>query len=219
MADFNQAYRITRSHEGYYVDDPKDPGGETYAGISRVHHPNWEGWELIDQYKRSIGRKPHYNENLDFIEGLRQAHSRYSKRVFWDVWKGDQVKNQEFANLMFDTYWGASSRATIKKLQQLLGVPADGIVGPVTLGAINNSENLADVYEGLRQWRLSQYQKSSVWDVFGSGWTKRIMSYPSLAISGLAGKTGLTEKQVKMGLFVVMVFIIVAAIVKGGQNG
>ena len=30
--------------EGRYSNDPDDPGGETYCGISSVHHPDWSGW-------------------------------------------------------------------------------------------------------------------------------------------------------------------------------
>ena len=45
---FNKAYVTTMKHEGLYSNDPDDPGGETYRGISRVHHPEWEGWRYID---------------------------------------------------------------------------------------------------------------------------------------------------------------------------
>lgn len=33
--------------EGRYVDDPNDDGGETYCGISSVHHPGWPGWQQV----------------------------------------------------------------------------------------------------------------------------------------------------------------------------
>lgn len=38
--------------EGRYVNNPSDPGGETYCGISRVYHPAWPGWAAIDAAKR-----------------------------------------------------------------------------------------------------------------------------------------------------------------------
>ena len=48
---FLDIYRIVMEYEGGYVNHPNDPGGETYKGISRRAHPNWKGWQLIDQKK------------------------------------------------------------------------------------------------------------------------------------------------------------------------
>ena len=38
-------------HEGGYVDDRDDRGGETYRGISRNNFPDWKGWKKIDGFK------------------------------------------------------------------------------------------------------------------------------------------------------------------------
>ena len=37
--DFNQAFKTLIGHEGGYVDDPEDPGGETNFGISKRSYP------------------------------------------------------------------------------------------------------------------------------------------------------------------------------------
>ena len=34
---------------GRYANSASDRGGETYCGISRVHHPSWGGWSLVDR--------------------------------------------------------------------------------------------------------------------------------------------------------------------------
>ena len=47
MAEFKKAYDKTMGHEGGYVHDPDDAGGETYKGISRRYHPGWEGWKVV----------------------------------------------------------------------------------------------------------------------------------------------------------------------------
>ncbi len=39
---FDYALNLVLKHEGGYVTDPADPGGETIYGISRRHHP--EAW-------------------------------------------------------------------------------------------------------------------------------------------------------------------------------
>ena len=37
--DFDQAFERVIGHEGGYVNDPRDPGGETKYGISRRAYP------------------------------------------------------------------------------------------------------------------------------------------------------------------------------------
>lgn len=49
MADFDQAHKFVERREGFYSNDPADPGGETLYGIARTRHPNWGGWETWDQ--------------------------------------------------------------------------------------------------------------------------------------------------------------------------
>ena len=50
---FINALTNTLAIEGGYANDPNDTGGETYRGISRVHHPKWPGWKIIDACKHS----------------------------------------------------------------------------------------------------------------------------------------------------------------------
>jgi lysozyme family protein len=47
MANFEEAFEATMAAEGEYVDDPKDPGGETYKGVARSRNPNWLGFENL----------------------------------------------------------------------------------------------------------------------------------------------------------------------------
>ena len=50
---FEDDLKLTLSFEGVYSDDPDDRGGETFMGISRRFHPDWEGWDEIDSLKDS----------------------------------------------------------------------------------------------------------------------------------------------------------------------
>jgi lysozyme family protein len=43
--------------EGQHTNDPHDPGGETYSGISRKHNPKWAGWAFIDKKDYSTASK------------------------------------------------------------------------------------------------------------------------------------------------------------------
>ena len=61
------------------------------------------------------------------------------KTRFWDKVKADQIRNQSIANLCVNTIWG-SGPGYIKTIQQVVGVKPDGMVGPVTLQAINTAD-------------------------------------------------------------------------------
>jgi lysozyme family protein len=176
MADFKTAYNITNKHEGYYVNVSWDLGRETYKGISRRFHPNWSGWTMIDGWKAKNGQ-PKWNQNLDpLIPGLAAAHERYSRTVFWNAIKGDDIHNQNFANLFYDVYWGFPG--VIRPLQGWLGVAQDGIVGPITIRAINTAPNLNAIYKKLIDWRMEEFRKSSIWEQAKNGWTARSNSFP-----------------------------------------
>ena len=54
MATFEDAYKKVVKVEGSYVCDSDDSGGETYKGISRRYNPKWEGWPIIDNYKKPL---------------------------------------------------------------------------------------------------------------------------------------------------------------------
>lgn len=49
MNNFQRSLEFTLKWEGKLSNDPADPGGMTYRGISRKFHPFWEGWQYVDQ--------------------------------------------------------------------------------------------------------------------------------------------------------------------------
>jgi hypothetical protein len=53
MSEFQPALQKVLAHEGGYVNDPDDPGGETYKGIARNMHSKWGGWVYIDLCKHA----------------------------------------------------------------------------------------------------------------------------------------------------------------------
>ena len=76
---FKKAYAITMKHEGGYVNDPDDRGGETYSGISRRWHPGWEGWRIIEGCKAD----PEFPSCLAKIKSLQEQVELFYFRNFW----------------------------------------------------------------------------------------------------------------------------------------
>lgn len=98
MANFELASEVTANNEGGYVNDPLDPGGETYEGISRFHNPGWIGWQSID----TVPMAKRNTETLSAMLELKKLVDDFYKKQFWDVNSLDEVCEQSAANAIYD---------------------------------------------------------------------------------------------------------------------
>ncbi|PRY98864.1 putative peptidoglycan binding protein [Marinilabilia salmonicolor] len=135
MAIFEDAFNKTLIHEGGYVNDPDDLGGETYKGIARNIHPDWTGWRIIDRYKQSPGFPDTLGTDVHLPDEVRQFY----KNKFWNKIKGDAIQNQLVADSIFDFSVNSGIKTGISIAQKVLDVAPDGIIGPITLKALNNT--------------------------------------------------------------------------------
>ena len=133
MADFNTAFQLMIIHEGGYVNDPDDPGGETYKGVARKIFSKWSGWTYVDMLKR----QPGFPANLDKDNDLQMAVNDFYRVNFWDKIKGDQMTNQEVANSIFDFGVNAGIGTSASLAQMVVNEKTDGVIGPDSLSAIN----------------------------------------------------------------------------------
>ena len=134
MSDFTQAFKLVMANEGGYANDPDDPGGETYKGISRKMHSKWDGWTIIDILKRQQG----FPASLDKNDELQSYVSDFYRVTFWDPMLGDKLKNQQVANSIFDFGVNAGLATSVSLAQMVVDARVDGVLGPLSLEAINN---------------------------------------------------------------------------------
>lgn len=114
MADFDIAIEKVLKHEGGYVDDPSDSGGETNWGISKRAH-----------------------RNVDIRNLTRDGAKDIYKEFYWDRVKGDLIESQEIAESIFDFGVNAGIRTSSKMAQLVLDIEADGVIGPKTVEVLN----------------------------------------------------------------------------------
>jgi lysozyme family protein len=149
MADIEGFLERIFGHEGGYVNDPGDPGGETNWGISKRAHP-----------KEDI-------RNL-----TRERAAEIYREQYWPKVRGDEVPEE----LQFDLFDGAINSGpenAIRWMQRAAGVADDGLFGPITLAAVKeaNPWALTARYNGERLLFLT---KLSTWKRFGRGWAARV---------------------------------------------
>lgn len=136
--------------EGGYVNDPRDPGGETNFGISKRSYPQ------VD------------------IKGLTpDAAIAIYKRDFWDEMRCDEMPGK-IAIAVFDCAVNQGPGAARKLIQKAAGVKADGIVGPMTLGAINEADE-EELLIQFASWRLRRYGFTANAATYLRGWAARVL--------------------------------------------
>lgn len=167
MADFEKAIPIILKWEGGYVNHPSDPGGATNRGII---------FTLYKQYCLAMGLSP-------TIEGLKNLTENQAKFIyqenFWNRMKGDLIKDQQLANIIFDGYVNMGGR-TLKMWQQCAGVDIDGVIGPNTL-AVTNMASGRVLFDCIKDRRTMYYkdlaERKPSMKVFLKGWLNRINSF------------------------------------------
>lgn len=136
-------------HEGGYVNDPADPGGETNWGISKRSYPNVSIKELtrgqaVAIYYRDFWLKAHCEQ---FADGV-----------------GYQL---------MDSAVNSGISQSMRFLQRAAGVADDGVFGPVTLAAMRKMSETDFIMKFLAE-RLEFMTKLKNWPNHGKGWARRI---------------------------------------------
>jgi lysozyme family protein len=149
MTWFDQCFDKLISHEGGYVNDPRDPGGETKFGISKRAYPQ-----------------------VDIKNLTLDAAKDIYKRDYWDRAQCDKLPPQ-VAYLLFDAAVNSGIGQAIRFLQRAVNLADDGVIGPMTLAAVGRSDAEAISARFLGQ-RLEFMTKLTTWDTFGKGWARRI---------------------------------------------
>lgn len=75
----------------------------------------------------------------------------------------------------------------IKELQRVLGITADGVIGPVTMRTVNKADT-ADTIRLLMKRRLSFLQRLRSWKTFGRGWKSRVLRVEKDALTMIDGE-------------------------------
>lgn len=150
---FKQIFDRLIGHEGGYVNDPRDPGGETNWGVT----------------KRTAMANG-YTGNMKTMT-RQQAYEIYY-RAFWLRYNCEQMPDAvayQFFDAAVNHGFGNASRM----LQRAVGVLDDGIIGKYSLEAINHNP-ISDTLMVLNGERLNFYTRLKNFDRYGKGWVDRV---------------------------------------------
>ncbi len=175
MANFENALNKTLIHEGGYVFDLDDPGGETYKGIARNSNNTWTGWQTID----SLKKQPNFPKNMDTNTVLQENIKSFYKANYWDTINGNDIQNQAVADSIFDFAVNAGVKTSAKMVQTIIGTSPDGNIGPASLAKLNtfDSEYFLALFKVAKIERYMEIvKKRPTSSKFLYGWIKRTIS-------------------------------------------
>ena len=106
-------------------------------------------------------------KNLSWEEAMDIYH-----RDYWLKYKCNAIPDA-LSIAVFDYAVNSGGKQAIKDLQICLGVTADGMIGPQTLGACNSKPTRQVLNEYMLR-RLDFMVTKCAWKTFGTGWGERI---------------------------------------------
>lgn len=184
MASLRIAEEKTLRWEGGYCDVPGDTGGETIFGIARNSHSNNPLWNILDTYKKELA--PFGRAKYKELESKCKANDEFRdhmdtlyRELYWNKIRGDDIQSQELANALYDFAVNSGPSRAIKYLQGVLGVGQDGIIGNVTLDAINSRDgkSLCNDLCDARTDFFKQIAKKGQNAKFLNGWLNRVKDF------------------------------------------
>ena len=147
---FDQAFERLIGHEGKFTNDRQDRGNWTTGVIGK-------GELKGTKYGISAMTYPDLDiKNLTLV----QAKKIYN-RDWWDKINADQI-NPALVFQVWDFAINAGMGTAKRKLQLAVGVLDDGIIGNLTIQAINKAE-LNDILLKFNAERLKYYTSLSTW--------------------------------------------------------
>lgn len=168
MADVTKLVPHIIKFEGGFVDDPDDLGGATNRGV------------CYRTYKLYCSRKKRSVPTIEDLKNISdEEFADILKSMYWDACRADKIESQSVANAIVDWAWNSGTVTASKEVQKVLGVTADGIIGNITLAAINSRSPLP-LFGAIQDARLAYIDKICVSRPvnrkFENGWVRRVKS-------------------------------------------
>ena len=141
LTTFDEIIEVTLHHEGGYVHDPTDLGGETNYGIAKRFYPDVDIKNLTKEGAKEIYKKDYWDKNK--VDDLTPE----LKHIFFDMCvnqgRGTAVKilqraiNGKGGDLKVDGFASFGGFGNVQSMSSTTSVPANTnmlLYGPITLG-------------------------------------------------------------------------------------
>jgi len=155
LVEFDDIIEVVLHHEGGYVNDPDDPGGETNFGIAKRSHPD-----------------------VDIANLTKDGAKEIYKEHYWDRNKVESL-SEDLRHIYFDMCVNQGRGRAVKILQKAANAKGadlvvDGGMGPKTIAAMEGVE-----LQRVRAYRVKYYAdlvtRKPDLEKFYFGWFRRAL--------------------------------------------
>lgn len=209
MADASKVIPFILKWEGGLSKDKADKASANPVPDGSGYHTNkgitWKTWSSM--YGSGS------NSIKDFYAMPQDKWLKIYVKYFWNNFRGNDIKSQRIADILANWTWGAGTYYPVVRLQKILKITPDGVVGNDTINAINNA-NETDLYNKLKASNIdyfNQLVKKPDYAVYKVGWFNRLNDFynnyvgdavnvvkknykPILVISALIGGAWIAKK-------------------------
>lgn len=157
----------------------KTENGLTYFGIYESAHSNWKGWKIIKGYLDLEPDLKKCSLILANVSDLNKLVEEFYKVEFYDKMKLDLItsKHKQLEMMCFGI--NTNPIRCIKKVQELLGLTVDGIIGNKTITALNAfDESLFDKLFDLeeKEFYNELVENKERFKIYKDGWFNRAVA-------------------------------------------
>jgi len=166
-SNFEKCLEMLLVHEGGYVNNPADPGGETNLGVTKRVWQEWVGHDVSEKEMRSL--------TPTMVAPLY-------KRKYWDACHADDlISGLDYC--VFDVSVNSGVGRAIKLLQQTVGATPDGGYGSITAALVKEAEKDPEKVISLFCARRLEFLESlKAFPIFGKGWSRRVAEVKEKAL-------------------------------------
>lgn len=152
--------------EGGFVNHPNDKGGPTNMGVT------------LGTFRVHFG----LDKTVEDLKNMTDEQwFEIFKKGYYNKCKADLIRDNYVALIVCDMCWMSGVKNAIKQIQKCLGCTADGIIGPITLGCLNNNpESFNLIYEMRKQYYIKLIDVNPNLAVFYKGWMNRLRDLKKL---------------------------------------
>jgi len=154
--NFERSLALVLQHEGGYVHHALDPGGRTNLGVTQRVWEDYVGHPVDEQAMRKL---------------TKEVVAPLYRKQYWDVCHCDDLP-AGVDYLAFDFSVNAGAFRCIKTIQRALNITADGVIGPVTVKAIQEA-NAEEFINNFTAAKEVFYRGLANFPTFGRGWFNR----------------------------------------------
>lgn len=181
--EFARSLKYVLVHEGGYVNHPKDPGGATNQGVTQ---------RVYDDFRKAA--KKALRSVKEMLADERDAIYRTR---YWNLIKGDALPSG-ISYVVFDGAVNSGVGQSVKWLQRALKIPADGVIGPQTIQAIETHPNHDAIVAEIIRLRERFLRALKTFKTFGKGWISRISGVKKVGQAWAMGDVGPAVQFVPM---------------------